>query len=105
MTEQQPIQIVYDGQCPFCSAYVRMFRLHELSDVELINAREGHPLVETIAERGLDLDEGMVMKLGEEYYFGEDVVHRLFAQMGDTPPGESVVLGTFRSLLNGHRPH
>jgi hypothetical protein len=35
----------------------------------------------------------------------EEVVHRLFAEMQTTPPGESVVLGTFRSLLNGHRPH
>ena len=35
----------------------------------------------------------------------EEVVHRLFAEMQTTPPGESVVRGTFRSLLNGHRPH
>ncbi|MCP3982205.1 MAG: SIS domain-containing protein [bacterium] len=34
----------------------------------------------------------------------EQVVHRLFAEMQTTPAGESVVLGTFRSLLNGHRP-
>jgi len=35
----------------------------------------------------------------------EQVVHRLFAEMQTTPPGESVVLKTFRSLLNGHQPH
>jgi N-acetylmuramic acid 6-phosphate etherase len=35
----------------------------------------------------------------------EEVVHRLFAVMRTTPPGESVVLGTFRSLLNGRLPH
>ena len=29
----------------------------------------------------------------------EEVVHRLFAEMQTTPPGESVVLGTFRSLF------
>ena len=33
----------------------------------------------------------------------EHVVHRLFAEMQSTPPGESVVLRTFRSLLNGGR--
>ena len=32
----------------------------------------------------------------------DEVVHRLFAEMQTTPPGESVVLGTFRSLLSGH---
>jgi len=35
----------------------------------------------------------------------EEVVHRLFVEMQTTPPGESVVLGTFRSLSNGHRSH
>jgi N-acetylmuramic acid 6-phosphate etherase len=37
----------------------------------------------------------------------EEVVHRLFAEMDVTRPGESVVLGTYRSLLrdgtNGDR--
>jgi N-acetylmuramic acid 6-phosphate etherase len=33
----------------------------------------------------------------------EEVVHQLFGEMQTTPPGESVVLRTFRSLLNGHR--
>jgi len=79
-----PIQIVYDGECPFCSAYVRMFRLRELADVELINAREDNPLVDEILDRGLDLDEGMVMKLGDEYYFGDDVVHRLALMSGSS---------------------
>jgi len=34
----------------------------------------------------------------------EHVVHRLFEEMQTTPPGESVVLRTFRSLSNGGRP-
>ncbi|UCF66987.1 MAG: SIS domain-containing protein [Acidobacteriota bacterium] len=33
----------------------------------------------------------------------EEVVHRLFAEMPNTPPNESVVLATFRSLLNGEQ--
>jgi len=33
----------------------------------------------------------------------EEVVHRLFAEMQTTPPDESVVLRTFRSLSNGRR--
>jgi len=34
----------------------------------------------------------------------EQVVHRLFAEIETTPPGESVVLGTFHALRNGHGP-
>ena len=71
------IQIVYDGECPFCTAYVRLFRLRELAKVELINAREDNPVVREIIELGLDLDEGMVMKVGDVYHFGDDVMHQL----------------------------
>ena len=74
MMSSETIQIVYDGECPFCSAYVRMFRLRELSEVELINAREDHPLVDQIKRQGFDLYEGMVMKIGGEYHFGDDMV-------------------------------
>ena len=83
-TKKLLIQIVYDDECPFCSAYVRMFRLRELSEVELINAREDHPVVDQIKRRGFDLDEGMVMKIGGEYYFGDDVVHRLALMSGSS---------------------
>ena len=76
------IQIVYDGECPFCTAYVRLFRLRELAKVELINAREDNPMVQEIIELGLDLDEGMVMKVGDVYHFGDDVVHQLALMSG-----------------------
>ena len=39
----------------------------------------------------------------EEEATYEQVVHRLFAEMASTPPGESVVLRTYRGLLNGEQ--
>ena len=78
----EQIQIVYDGECPFCSTYVRMFRLREMGAVQLFNSREPHPIVDEIRSRGLDLDEGMVLKMGGAYYHGEEVVHRLALMSG-----------------------
>jgi predicted DCC family thiol-disulfide oxidoreductase YuxK len=78
----EQIQIVYDGECPFCSTYVRMFRLREMGAVQLFNAREPHPIVDEIRSQGLDLDEGMVLKMGGAYYHGEEVVHRLALMSG-----------------------
>ena len=71
------ISIVYDGECPVCSAYVRMLRLRALGDVELINARDDHPLVRSLENSGVDLDEGMAVKVGDELYLGDQAIQRM----------------------------
>jgi predicted DCC family thiol-disulfide oxidoreductase YuxK len=80
MDEPQPSRawIVYDGQCPFCSRYVELLRLREsLGRVELVNARHGGPIVDDVVRAGLDLDEGMILKLGDTLYHGDECIHRL----------------------------
>ena len=72
-----PVQIVYDGDCPFCQAYVGMVRLKENYSVELINAREPHPIVSAATEKGLDLDEGMLVVLQDKFYHGDDAMTRM----------------------------
>lgn len=70
--------IVYDGGCPFCSAYVRLVRLREaVGPVELVDARQGGPLVDEIVAAGLDLDNGMVLKLEGKFYHGDECLNRL----------------------------
>lgn len=70
--------IVYDGDCPFCSRYVQLVRLRKsLGDVELINAREGGPIVDEVVAKGFDLDEGMILKMDGRFYHGDECIHRL----------------------------
>ena len=70
--------IVYDGGCPFCSAYVRLVQLRQaLGWVEIVDARAGGAIVDEIVAAGLDLDEGMVLKLDGALYHGEDCLNRL----------------------------
>ena len=70
--------LVYDGGCPFCSAYVRLVRLRQaVGEVVLVDAREGGPLIDEIVAAGLDLDDGMVLKYGGRFYHGDDCLNRL----------------------------
>lgn len=78
-----PLLIVYDGDCPFCSAYVRMLRIRSSAGpTELVNARDGHPVVKELVENGFDLDEGMALVRGFgtpnfDVAHGDDCVHQL----------------------------
>jgi predicted DCC family thiol-disulfide oxidoreductase YuxK len=70
--------IIYDGQCPFCSRYVELVRLRDsLGRVELVDARDGGPIVDEAVRAGLDLDDGMVLKLGDRLYHGDECIHML----------------------------
>jgi predicted DCC family thiol-disulfide oxidoreductase YuxK len=90
--------IVYDGDCPFCSSYVKLLRLTAaVGRVDILNAREGGVLVEDIRRRGLNLDDGMVLVLGGKIYHGVDCINRL--ALLSTPSGvfSRVVAKVFRS--------
>ncbi len=74
----EPPVIVYDGDCPFCSTYVRLVRLREaFGAVRLVDARSDDPILREIGAAGLNLDEGMVLKLDGALYHGDRCLHTL----------------------------
>ncbi|EGF93012.1 pyrrolo-quinoline quinone [Asticcacaulis biprosthecium C19] len=84
MSEGAPIQLVYDGDCPFCMASARMVRIKQaVGSLQILNAREiaGTPLGDEIAAHGLDLNQGIVVKFEDRLYHGEDALH-LLAMIG-----------------------
>ncbi|MEM8541746.1 MAG: DCC1-like thiol-disulfide oxidoreductase family protein [Pseudomonadota bacterium] len=77
VNSQTDVAIVYDGECPFCSAYVGMLRLKETAGtVDLIDARSSAPDAEW-AKANYDMDEGMAVRVGRDWYHGADCVHML----------------------------
>lgn len=72
------ILLVYDRQCPVCDAYCRMVRIGKSAGtLRLVNARDAGAVMDEITARGLDIDEGMVLKLGTTLYYGADAIHVL----------------------------
>jgi predicted DCC family thiol-disulfide oxidoreductase YuxK len=66
------IEIIYDGDCPVCGAYVQMHRLRENAGrIRLVDARQHPDIVADYARRGIDLDRDFVLKVdGAEYVGG-----------------------------------
>ncbi len=76
--DNKNMKIIYDGDCPFCSKYVRLIKLKKtIGDVQLINARSDKLIKEKLKKLSIDVNQGMVLIDGEDIYFAEDCVHRL----------------------------
>lgn len=88
-TAADELWVVYDGECPFCSSYVRLYRLREVAGkVHLVDAREPHPIVDEVRSLGFDLDEGMAVKAVGKFYHGAAAMQFL------------AILGTGSGLFN-----
>jgi len=75
------LYVVYDGDCPFCSRYVKLLRLRDtVGAVQLVDARDpggAGAVVEYITGSGFSLDEGMALVRGERIAHGDACVHEL----------------------------
>jgi predicted DCC family thiol-disulfide oxidoreductase YuxK len=90
--------VVYDGDCPFCSEYVKLLRLREaVGKVALVNARDDHPAVRYAIEKGVDLNQEMALILNGEVFSGPDCMHRLALMSTGAGPFNSVMARVFAS--------
>jgi len=76
--EKEPIILVYDKQCPACDHYCKVIRIREtVGELKIINARDASLVVDEITALGMDMDQGMVLKMGGVFYYGSDAIHAL----------------------------
>lgn len=70
--------IVYDGQCPVCSRYVRYLRFADaVGEPKLIDARQHPDRVAILNQQGINLDQGMAFILNGQMYAGADAIHAM----------------------------
>ena len=73
--DREQILLVYDKECPVCDNYCRLVRAKEsIGDLKIIDAREPSEVLDEITALGLDIDQGMVVKMDGEIYYGAAAV-------------------------------
>ncbi|PJG59278.1 DCC1-like thiol-disulfide oxidoreductase family protein [Aeromonas cavernicola] len=78
MNNVPEVVIVYDKQCPACDYYCQLVRIKEsVGRLVLHDARSGGEIIERITAHGWDIDQGMVIQLGDSLYYGADAIHLL----------------------------
>lgn len=82
------MDVIYDGECPFCSRYVTLLKLREKGiDVRLHDAREKTTLEKFPDAKSYDLNEGMLAIWLGDYYHGPDAIHIISALSSNAPLG------------------
>ena len=78
MSEKRKILLVYDKECPACNNYCQLVRIRGyVGELVLVDARDESNVRKEITAKGWDIDQGMVLKVGEEHYYGSDAIHAL----------------------------
>lgn len=72
------IILVYDRECPFCDFYCQLVQIEaSLGQIQIVDARQNSDEMEQITARGLDIDQGMVLLVGDQLYYGAEAIHAL----------------------------
>jgi predicted DCC family thiol-disulfide oxidoreductase YuxK len=75
---QEDVWLVYDHECPVCRTYCQYARIREtVGRLRLVDARQPGPLMDEITAAGLDIDQGMVLKMRGQMYYGADAIQML----------------------------
>ena len=76
--KREEILLVYDRECPACNTYCQVVNIRkDVGDLRIVDARENSEVMDEITSQGLDIDQGMVLKMGEQLYYGADAIHAL----------------------------
>lgn len=92
------IYLIYDDDCLLCRQSAKALRLKKaVGQLATINARSHHPLVKEAIQKGYDLNEGIIVKYNDQFYYGTDAIHVL--ALLSTPVG---IFNRLNSLIFRH---
>lgn len=98
MRDDASIQLVYDRQCPVCEFYCQHIDVDaNAGTLERVDARDASDIMDEITALGLDIDEGMVVKIGDSIFYGGDAINALALKSSRTGFFNRLAYWTFRS--------
>lgn len=96
-SSDESVEILYDGDCPFCTRYVRWLRLRKNLKTSLVSARESSPLRDEATRLGYDLDRGMLVRYGGRFYYAEEAITILTLLSTPSDTFNKLVIALLRS--------
>ena len=82
---------IYDGECPFCNHFAELLEIKsKISNIKIINGRTNLTLINSLLNKGYDLDKGAILLKDEEIFHGAEAINTICKQINN--PSSSLLL-------------
>ena len=82
---------IYDGECPFCNHFAELLEIKsKISNIKIINGRTNLTLINSLLNKGYDLDKGAILLKDEEILHGAEAINTICKQINN--PTDSLLL-------------
>ena len=82
---------IYDGECPFCNHFAELLEIKsKIKYIKIIDGRKNIALINSLLEKGYDLDKGAILLKDEEIFHGAEAINIICKQINN--PSSSLLL-------------
>ena len=82
---------IYDGECPFCNHFAEVLEIKsKITNIKILDGRKNLTLIESLLDKGYDLDKGAILLKDDEILHGADAINTICKQINN--PSSSLLL-------------
>ena len=82
---------IYDGECPFSNHFAELLEIKsKISNIKILDGRKNITLIESLLEKGYDLDKGAILLKDEDIFHGAEAINTICKQISN--PSSSLLL-------------
>ena len=82
---------IYDGECPFCNHFAELLEIKsKINNIKILDGRKNLTLINSLLDKGYDLDKGAILLKDEEILHGADAINIICKQINN--PSSSLLL-------------
>ena len=93
---------IYDGECPFCNHFAELLEIKsKLNNIKILDGRKNYTLINSLLDKGYDLDNGAILLKDKEILHGADAINTICKQIKN--PSSSLLLILSRLFKSNKR--
>ena len=82
---------IYDGECPLCNHFAELLEIKsKITNIKILDGRKNLPLINSLLDKGYDLDKGAILLKNEEIFHGAKAINIICKQINN--PSSNLLL-------------